>query len=221
MFRFLGFKSGLAGLALAAAVPAAHASTVFQFLCISNNNVNCPAVATQMTMTLSDQGSGSSLFRFANTGSTASTIAAIYLQIGGLLSSLAFHSDSGTGVDMFVTASPSPADLPGGGSLTPPFVKTAGAFHVDRNSSLANGIDPGEFLQLTGTRSSGVSHADLVAAFVSPNFNGVARAGLHVQGISPAGESDAMISIIPVPAALPLLLSGLIGLGWIARRGAA
>jgi hypothetical protein len=45
------------------------------------------------------------------------------------------------------------------------------------------------------------------------------RAGLHVQGIGPAGESDAMISI--VPAALPLLASGLLALGWMARRRGA
>jgi hypothetical protein len=225
MFSFPRLKSALAGLALAAAVPAAQASTVFQFVCINApfNNANCPAVATQMTMTLSDQGSGSTLFRFENTGPTASTITAIFLQIGGLLSSLAFQSDSGAGVDMSVTATPSPSDLPGGGTLTPPFVKTTGAFHVDRASAggVANGIDPGEFLQLLGTRSSGTSHAQLVAAFVTPNLNGVARAGLHVQGIGPAGESDAMISIIPVPAALPLLASGLLVLGWMARRRGA
>jgi hypothetical protein len=217
---FPKFKSALAGLALAAAVPAAHASTVFQIVCIAPfNNANCPAVATQMTMTLSDQGSGSTLLRFENTGPTASTITAIYLQIGGLLSSLAFQSDSGAGVDMSVTATPTPASLPGGRSLTPPFVKTTGAFHADRNSNRANGIDPGEFLQLLGTRSSGTSHAQLVAAFVTPNANGVARAGLHVQGIGPADGSDAMISI--VPAALPLLASGLLALGWMARRRGA
>jgi hypothetical protein len=93
------------------------------------------AVATQMTMTLSDQGSGSTLFRFTNTGPTASTITASYLQIGGLLSSLAFQSAS-AGVDMSVTADPTPPNLPGEASLTPPFVKTTGAFHADRNSSM-------------------------------------------------------------------------------------
>ncbi len=151
-------------------------------------------------------------FRFINAGPDASAITEVYFDDGTLLGlSTVTHS----GGDSWTGGSASPGNLPGGASITPPFVATAGFLAESDPPPPMNGVNPAEFLDVLFDLQLGVDFSDTVAAL----NDGSLRIGIHVIAFANDGsESFVGPSPVPVPAAVWLFGSGLLGLVGIARR---
>lgn len=167
------------------------------------------SVASQMTVDVTETGGGSTIdFVVANTG----ILSAIITQIN-------FDDSANNVLGSFVSFAPSAGvifvqdlkNLPQGNSVG--FTSTDG-FTRQNAGGVSNGINPGESLgirfNLNGT------FAAAIAALTSGSLN----IGMHVQSL-PDGSSDTLITNIPevpLPAALPLLLTGLAGMSLFGRR---
>jgi hypothetical protein len=195
----------------------------------SNGSTN---VAGQLSVVVSDAqlsggltvGANQVVFRFQNAGPAASSITDVYFDDGTLLGISALQGSSGVSFSQGA----SPPNLPGGGTLSPPFETTQG-FLADSNTPVAvNGVNPGEWLDVRFNLINGQNYSDTVGALDS----GLLRIGMHVQAIG-NGYSDSFVngppdgpapSVVPVPPTLQLagmaLLTGLAGFGWRRRRRA-
>ena len=197
-------------LAAVVAVPA-HAATL-SFDCITNNLAgDCAIGEAQLSVDVTDVGSGQVLFTFNNSGPGASSIADVYFDDGTLLG-IASIDNSDSGVDFAQLASP--GNLPGANNATPPFQTTAG-FSADSNPPVQpNGVNPGEFLGITFDLQAGGTFADVLSELTT----GELRVGIHVQGYESGGSESFVNNPVPVPAAIWLFGSGLLVLVGIARR---
>jgi len=196
-------------LSAAAAFPQAQAAT-FGFGCISNTSAtNCAIGESQLFVDVTDAGSNQVLFTFTNNGSDLSSIADVYFDDGTLLG-IASIDNSSSGVSFSEGASP--GNLPGGNLVG--FTATAG-FLADSDAPVQpNGVNPGEYLGITFDLLQGVSYMDTINALQSGTD---LRIGIHVQGFADGG-SESFVNYVPVPAAVWLFGSGLIGLVGLARR---
>ena len=200
----------------------ARAAT-FGFDAITSNDVaDIPVGESQLFVDVTNPGSNQVLFTFRNTGPGASSITAVYFDDESPSTLLGLASiQNGTGVSF--SAGASPPDLPGGSSISPVFATTTG-FLADSDAPVeANGVNPGESLGLLFDLASGITVDDVVAALI----NGLdLRIGIHVQAFA-TGQSESFIndpSPVPLPAALPLFLTMLGGIGllrWKRRRAVA
>jgi hypothetical protein len=135
----------------------------------------------------------------------AGTISEVYFDdAAGVLGTFTgLYTGTSAGVEFEVGADP--ANLPAGNTISPPFNVTD-SFQA---TSQANGVDFGEFLgivfNLTGT------YGDVTDAL----DDGSLRLGLHVQDLL-NGNSESFVT--PIPGALLLFGSGLVGLVGIGRR---
>jgi hypothetical protein len=170
-----------------------------------------------MSVNVVDVGGTQASFTFTNIGTTASFIGQIYFDTAGVfsgfntLTNTSGEAGESTGVN-FRTGS---GNLPSGNTANPAFSADYAFDAVPPPAQ--NGIDNGtttvfESLTVFGAYASGQGFSSLLSSFNS----GATRIGIHVQGIGQFSES--MITVVPVPAALPLMLSGLVGLGFLARR---
>ena len=191
----------------------AQAAT-FGFGCISNNLAgDCSIGEAQLFVDVTDAGAGQVLFTFTNTGTYLSSITDVYFDDGTLLG-IASIDDSDSGVSFSQGASP--GNLPAGNNASPPFLATAG-FTADSNPAVQpNGVNPGEYLGITFDLLSGVTYADTINALQSGTD---LRIGIHVQGFA-SGGSESFVNTVPVPAAVWLFGSGLLGLVAVSRRKA-
>jgi hypothetical protein len=212
-------------LATASVLPVARAAT-FGFDAITSNDVaDIPVGESQLFVDVTDPGGGQVLFTFRNTGPDASSITDVYFDdrtpsnLTGIASII-----NGTGVSFSQGASPS--NLSGANNVSPAFVTTTD-FLADSDSGppgvQANGVNPGETLGLLFNLVSGMTVDDVVAALI----DGLdLRIGIHVQSFA-SGQSESFIndpSPVPLPAALPLFLTMLGGIGllrWKRRRAVA
>lgn len=200
----------------ALAASSAVSAPVYSFYRITNNGN--PDVGAQLRMTVLDPGSGQVSFKFENLVGTASSITDIYFDDGTLLGIASLSSSAGVSYSQGA----SPPNLPGGGSLAPAFVTTAGFLADSDSPVLANGVNSAsEHLTITFDLLAGKTYADTLAALALAGGTGGLRVGLHVQGIGPQGGSDAYVNrTVPIPAPGAVLL-GLAGLGvaaWERRR---
>ena len=205
------FAAALAAFGLAAAISAPASAVVYTFADLDGAGTG-GSVAGQITVDVTDAGGGQVLFTFANAGPLSSAVEQInFADVGNLLGSFASFAAS-TGVSFAVNL----ANLPQGNTIG--FVSTDG-FQATPPPGGPNGnsINPGESLginfNLNGT----------FAAVLAALDSGALRIGLHVISL-PDGSSDTLVTDIPdvpVPAALPLLLTGLGGLAFMRRRKAA
>ena len=197
-------------LSVVVAFSQAQAAT-FGFGCITNtSSANCTTGESQLFVDVTDVGSNQVLFTFTNTGPNDSSIADVYFDDGTLLG-IALIDNSSAGVSFSQDASP--GNLPGGNMVG--FTTTAG-FLADSDAPVQpNGVNQGEYLGITFDLQSGVTYADTINAL---QLGTDLRIGIHVQGFSDGGSESFVNTVVPVPAAVWLFGSGLIGLVGFARR---
>ncbi|MCI0379422.1 MAG: hypothetical protein L0215_17570 [Gemmataceae bacterium] len=206
---------------IALGAPSVARADFYGFTNISaNSGANAPLVAQQLVVEVIDVGSGQVAFKFTNAVGIASSITDVYFDDGSLLGIASISSSAGVAFSTPAT----PGDLPGGNTITPPFVTSAG-FSADSNPpAAANGVDSAsEWVQITFDLQAGKTFADTIAALQLGLTNGddpnALRIGLHVQAIGAGGQSDSFINGPPTTTAIPgpgvpvLALSGLLGLG--------
>ncbi len=191
------------------------------FGCISDNSaINCAIGESQLTVDVSAAGSDTVLFEFFNTGLDQSTISEIYFDDGSLL---AIASIDKTGQDGLIGVSftedsvgsvVNPPNLPSGNNITPPFIATT-AFSADADNPAPKwGVNIGESVGITYTLQSTQTFNDVITELTTGDL----RIGLHVINFASGGSESFVNNPVPVPAAVWLFGSGLLGLVGIARR---
>jgi hypothetical protein len=173
------------------------------------NPVDAAIGEAQMMLEVTDSGGGNLLFTYSNLGPSASSITDIYIDDadGPLMELLTIHNTPGS---VEFSAFPTPADLPRGKNLDPPFV-TVLCFSADSDPPAQPlGINPYESLSIEYSLVSGATLASVLGEL----DDGTVRIGLHVQGYGSAGSESFIL--VPEPATLSLLTLG--GLALLRRR---
>jgi len=205
-----------------------QASTL-SFFCITNTNAgDCTIGANQLSVEVSNPSSNHVNFKFLNNVGATSSITEIYFDAGqsSLSSPLAITDSDGIGTTVAFSPNANPGILPGGNSIIPPFtVSNTTVFTADSDAGqggqMAHGVNAAnEWLIMDYTLQSGKSFNDVLTEL----SNGKLRIGMHITGYASGGSESFVNSpgeppnIIPVPAAVWLLGSGLLGLLGVARR---
>ena len=203
-------------LAVSVVAPA-RADLTLNFGAITANDVGDVAILeSQLFVDVSDGGGGQVLFTFRHEGPEASSITDVYFDDGTLLGIASLiDADDGVGGDPGVDFSEgaSPPDLPGGGSLNPPFEVTAG-FLADSDPPVQpDGVNPGESLGILFDLQAGGAFGDVIDELL----DGSLRIGIRVQGFDSEG-SESAVAFIPAPGAAVLAMIGLGMVGWLKRR---
>ena len=185
------------------------------FSCITSNDTsgdNCTIGETQLSVDVTDAGSNQVLFTFLNTASGApSSIEGVYFDDGSLLG-IASIDNSSPGVSFSQGAAP--PNLPGGNGISPAFLTTAGLLADSDPPPAGNGVNTGEFVGIRFDLQSGKTFGDVIAELA----NGDLRVGMHVIAIGSGGSESFVNNPVPLPAAVWLFGSGLLGLAGVARR---
>lgn len=209
----------VAACAMFAAAPA-HGNPVYSFINITQNDAQDALIGeAQLSMGVSSVlgQPGQIMFSFLNTGLAYCSITDIYFDDSNLLAGIA-QIYNVPGIKFSVGATP--PVLPGGQDIGFEAVKS---LSIDSaNPPIANGVGPGELLEVLYNLQSGVTFDDVINALnlgaSQGGVDGSLRVGIHVQGFENGG-SEAFVngSMIhaPVPAASML---SLIGLGIVFAR---
>lgn len=201
---------------------AAQAVTL-SFFCITDNKaVDCGIGETQLATEVTSYGIGTGtggvdqvLFTFTNTGLGQSTISEIYFDDGSLLglAGLIDRDNSGD-VDVDFSQGANPPDLPGRNNIDPSFQVTAGFLADADNPAPKWGVSPGQWLGIIFDLQGTQTYADVIAELT----DGRLRIGMHVINFENGGSESFVNNPVPIPAAVWLLGSGLLGLVAVARR---
>jgi hypothetical protein len=179
-------------------------------------------------------GAHQALFVFRNTAAAASSISEIYFQDGTLLDIATVKQSAGVN---YGSDPATPANLPGGNSLTPQFTPTRSFFSVDsENPQVKMGVNgPSEWVGiLFDLKSPNDSYTAVVNALnqtglyigADDHLHGASgapalRIGIHVTGLDGSVGSESFVSVansgrvssVPEPSTLALALCGLVGIG--------
>ena len=190
--------------------------------CITNNSpMDCATGEAQAGLEVTDAMNDQVLFKFTNSGPNASFISDIYFDndsgtgVGSTLASIASLNES-TGVSFQFPINGN-GDLPGGNNVN--FDTTgsgASALEAQNQSGAANGINNtgNEMLGILFNLQMGKDFSDVLSELA----NGDLRVGIHVQGFSNGGSESFVNAPVPVPAAVWLMGTGLIGLIGFGRK---
>ena len=187
----------------------------FGFVNITGNNpIDAEAGEAQLFFDVTPAGANEALFTFFNIGPAESSITDIYFDDSGFLS-LIMVDDSESGVDF--SPGGSPPNLPGGGSVMPPFEANVDLTISANPPPSSNGVNPGESVGVVYELGAGVSFDYLIDPLIGgeDGVNEDLRVGIHVQGFD-GGGSESFIGV-PDPAT-GLLLATATGLLGMARR---
>lgn len=193
---------------------ATHAQAVtFNFQCVTSNGIGtCDSAEAQMMMDVTASSTGV-LFEFSNNDVGAGT------DLGSIIGEVYFYDGlyldmspaiiNGAGVN-FVNGA-MPAMLPGY-DATPLSVFAA----ADVSSNTADGVGVGDgTLGLDFTLLSGATFDTIISALGSGDL----VVGIHAKALGGiADESESLVTVVPVPAAVWLFGSGLLGIVGVARR---
>lgn len=200
----------------------ALASVQYSFDRITGNASN--DVASQLSVTLTDEGGGRVSFLFKNSGPIASSICDVYFDDGALLAIAEIESSSGVKFSGPAT----PKDLPGG---TPVGFETTVDFSADSDSPVkANGVNNGEppleWVKIIFNLLPDMTFGDVITAIENPTDDLSLKIGLHVQAIGTTGGSDSFITpeppapgpTVPEPTSLAIWGLGLAAVAFCRRR---
>lgn len=201
----------LIGLALTGQTNAA----TIGFDCISNNNTeSCVLGEAQLSIEALDDGFGGVNLSLYNVDSGLTvdgvdpnpSVTEIYFDTTlFVLSDLSIAGGSGVSFTLAQTLL-DPSDLPGGG------IAFSADFGAEADGSTSAGIQEGDWLILN---IAGLSLLSLQSGLTS----GALDIGLHVRGFN--NFSESFTSVVPIPAAVWLFGTALIGLGGFSKRSKA
>ncbi len=192
------------GIALAANATPAQA-VQFGFDNITGNDTgNVATGESQLFVDVTDAGNNQVNFRFFNTGPNASSITQIYFDDGTLLG-IASITGSSNGVN-YQQPTSGQNNLPGGNTIDFDSTREFRAFPSPPVQP--NGVNPGEYVDITFNLLSGVNYQDTLDAMAlslaNPGVdvtNGL-RIGIHVQGYANGG-SESFVNGSPTPVTPP------------------
>jgi hypothetical protein len=170
----------LAAACVLSAGSVASAQTLFGFTGLRNNDNRANSVGQdQLSVELTGSGD-QACFLFRNTGSEPASLRAIYFQDSDLLGEATLTPDEGVAMRRGAT----PANLPGADTVDPVFEATL-SFGTN-GLGHADGIDPGEQLQICFTLLEGQTFEDVVEAMRS----GELRIGVRVHRFRGGGSGS-------------------------------
>lgn len=209
----------VAAVAVLASENLAQAGVTYSFVGVTNNKTNNKTTdvaigQAQLSLTVSDAGSGLVRFQFANSGPAASSITDIYFddRASPVLFSTPIYSfdNSGGGVNFSTYASP--GNLPGGRRID--FVATYGLTADSNSPTSINGVNPGESVGVITALANGHTYNDVLTSLADRSL----RVGIHVQAFA-SGGSESFVNnggsgpppAIPEPSSMAILGIGLAG----------
>jgi hypothetical protein len=212
-------------------VPVAAMATTYDFFAICDPKPDGWEIGEQQfKVDVTDDGSGNAVFKFSNTGPTASFINQIYFYEKATTTLLNYGSvtiTNGTGVDYEPGASPTNlSGLAGYLGVTTPTLSAALDYSASAKSPGTNqdGVDPGQYVQFTIPLVG--SFSDLITALnykPQPTNDYMMILGIHGQGLGATatfgGNSCGYVQVAaPIPGSLILLGTGVLGLVGLRRK---
>ena len=189
-------------------------AVTFNFNCITSNGIGtCDTAEAQMQLDVTDNGFNQVLFEFSNNDVGAGTdfdaiIGEVYFYDGVYLDPNTAIIN-GTGVNFVDGATP--AELPGYNG-TPLSVFAA----ADVNKNTADGVAVVDgTLGILFDLLPGIDFNTVIGAMNSGDL----VVGIHAKALDGINDiSESLVTVVPVPAAVWLFASGLIGLVGVARK---
>jgi hypothetical protein len=172
-----------------------RAAYVYQLEAFTNNGSYYNSGDLDLYVVVSDPAPGHVDFTFHNASLIDSSVARIYFDDDSLLDIAGITEGLGTSFSQPVT----PGNLPAGKTLEPPFVAVDEFSFKGGPPAPQNGINPGEWLQISFNLSNGTAFGTLIDYLDA----GALRIGAHVIAL-PDGSSESVIAI-PEPATIAFL----------------
>jgi hypothetical protein len=172
-----------------------QAGYVYPFEVITNNGIYYNSGDFDIYVEVTNEETGQVDFTFYNESLFNSSIARIYFSENSLLDVAGIIEGDGTSFNQPAT----PGSLPGGRALEPSFVAIEEFSFSGGSPKPKNGINPGEWVQITFDLTSGGTFGEVIDKLNTAAF----RLGVHVIAL-PDGSSESAVTV-PEPATICLL----------------